>query len=524
MTPSHSFAPALHLVHASSTISVVSIALATVLFFWVTGRIFYRRHNLPYPPGPPPKDFISGNARELSDSKLWFPMTEWAAIYGPIMHFRSFNKHMIVLNTVDDAIEIMEKRSNNYSDRPYIPMIDMIGWTFATGLKPYGPEWHAHRRFMQQTFKATASLQYRPIQTEKVNDMLYGLLETPEDFMAHIKTLSAAIIMSAMYGYKVAPKDDYFTELAEAGMAAISNASYPGAAVVNVLPILRYLPAWFPGAGFHRVAKIALDTVTRMQDVPYKYVQDNMAAGTASPSVVTGLIESCKTDAEHKLLKEVAATGYVAGADTTTATLSTFVIAMAMYPDVQKKAQDELDRVIGQDRLVNFDDENSLPYIQAICREVFRWRPVLPLGSFHAAVSEDIYRGYYIPAGTTIVANVWSMTRDPIKYKNPEEFIPDRYFAEENRLNSDDMNYTFGFGRRICPGRHLASATTWLGVATILSAFDIRPPKDASGNDIHLNVEYTGGLISHPVPFDCVITPRSDGMKQLIVELKNSSL
>jgi cytochrome P450 len=79
-----------------------------------------------------------------------------------------------------------------------------------------------------------------------------------------------------------------------------------------------------------------------------------------------------------------------------------FIHAMTQFPDVQKKAQEELDRVVGTDRLANFDDQTSLPYIQAVCREVLRWRPVFPLGISHASTTDDVYNGYYIPAGTSI--------------------------------------------------------------------------------------------------------------------------
>jgi len=129
---------------------------------------------------------------------------------------------------------------------------------------------------MQQTFRPSASLEYRPMQVEKVNDMLYSLLEAPEDFMTHIKTLAVSIIMSIMYGYKVSPKNDYFQEIAEASMVIVSNASYPGASIVNILPILRFLPTWFPGASFHRRAWVEKETVMQMKGVPYKYVEDNL--------------------------------------------------------------------------------------------------------------------------------------------------------------------------------------------------------------------------------------------------------
>ncbi|KAF9480959.1 cytochrome P450 [Pholiota conissans] len=504
--------------------SIFYVGLAAFFSLWAMRRFSSHPRNLPYPPGPPSKSFILGNAADLSDSKLWFPMVNWASIYGPIMYFRSLNKHIIVLNTEEDATELLEKRSSIFSDRSYFPLIDLVGWTFSTPFKHYGSEWQRHRRFLQQMFRAGALVQYRGVQIEKVNDMMHSIYEAPEDFMTHVKTYSTAIVMSAMYGYKVSPKDDYFTQLAEDAMVVLSVSSYPGASIVNILPFLRYLPSWFPGAGFHRTAKVGLNTVTRMQDVPYKYVQDNMAAGTALPSFVSENIENCKTEDDHKLLKAIAATGYAGGADTTTASIIAFIHAMAEFPEVQRKAQEEIDRVIGHDKLVTFEDEASLPYIHAICREVFRWRPVTPLGNFHASIAEDVYKGYYIPKGTTIIPNIWAMSRNSEKYKDPERFDPDRFFTESGELNKDDVNYTFGFGRRICPGRHMAFATVWLAIASTLSAFDIRPSKDASGKNDPLKVEYSGGMISHPLPFECSIAPRSERMKQLLIDLNNNRM
>ncbi|KAF9475163.1 cytochrome P450 [Pholiota conissans] len=497
-----------------------------VLVYWSSRQLSLYLNplrKLPYPPGPPSRDFISGNARDLASGHLWFTLTAWAQKYGNVMHLKAFNKDMIVISSLDDAIELMEKRSNNYSDRPYIPMTDLMGWSFGTAFKPYGPVWHAHRRLMQQMYKPATSLKYRPIQTEKVHDLLVGLLDSPEDFMTHIKTLSTATIMAIIYGYQVAPKHDEFQVLAEEATEAICESTYPGTALVNILPFLSIVPAWFPGAGFQRFAQWSTGLVNRMVNVPYEYVLTGLAAGTATPCLVASLAENCKTEEDHTLLKEWAATGYVAGADTTTSALGTFIYAMATHPTVQKKAQEELDRIVGADRLPNFDDEASLPYVQAILREVARWRPVTPLSIFHATNSDDVYNGHYIPAGTTIVPNVWAMTRDPTKYKDPEEFNPDRFLNADNELNDDEVTYAFGFGRRLCPGRHMASATVWLSIATILSTFDIRPPKDAAGMDISLaDVKHSGGLISHVVPFECNITPRSSRSKQLVVDINDS--
>lgn len=78
-----------------------------------------------------------------------------------------------------------------------------------------------------------------------------------------------------------------------------------------------------------------------------------------------------------------------------------------MYPEVQKKAHEELDRVIGSGRLPEFEDRKSLPYLTAILKEVLRWHVVTPIGLPHAVVADDTYNGYHIPGGATISVNIW---------------------------------------------------------------------------------------------------------------------
>ena len=102
-------------------------------------------------------------------------------------------------------------------------------------------------------------------------------------------------------------------------------------------------------------------------------------------------------------------------------------LAMALYPEVQKKAQAEIDYVVGPNRLPNFEDRPSLPYINAVVKESMRWHVPAPLGMFllswvppytfltdskampHMATTDDEYDGYYIPKGTVVLGNAWSV-------------------------------------------------------------------------------------------------------------------
>lgn len=94
--------------------------------------------------------------------------------------------------------------------------------------------------------------------------------------MRSVASVTAATVMSIAYGYDIQPKKDYFVDLAEGAVSQISFAILPGAALVNVVPILQYLPPWFPGAGFHKVASETREMTTQMKEVPFKWVQKNV--------------------------------------------------------------------------------------------------------------------------------------------------------------------------------------------------------------------------------------------------------
>lgn len=196
--------------------------------------------------------------------------------------------------------------------------------------------------------------------------------------------------------------------------------------------------------------------------------------------------------------------------------LYTFFLAMTLNPEVQKKAQEEISRVVGEDRLPGFADRDNLPYIGALIKEVLRWNPVGPLGESHLTVtslllvahdacffpppalphrvtSDDIYRGYHIPKDSLILANVWKFLHDPKVYSNPFEFDPSRFLGPNPE--KDPREVCFGFGRRVCPGSVLAQASLYITAAMSLAVFDISKKVDERGNVIEPLVRYADTMI-----------------------------
>jgi cytochrome P450 len=205
---------------------------------------------------------------------------------------------------------------------------------------------------------------------------------------------------------------------------------------------------------------------------------------------------------------------YGGGADTTVSSLSSFILAMMIYPDVQRRAQEEIDRVVGSHRLPQFEDLPNLPFVDAVAIEAIRWFPVVPMGVAHWVDGDMEYRGFYIPKGTIIAPSVWWFLHDPEVYKEPELFDPSRYLEPRNEPHPEE--YAFGFGRRICPGRYLAESNLFLSVAQLLATFKIEKPLDERGVPIEPAVISTAGLLDHPQDFLYKISPRSLEHENLI--------
>jgi cytochrome P450 len=130
----------------------------------------------------------------------------------------------------------------------------------------------------------------------------------------------------------------------------------------------------------------------------------------------------------------------------------TFFLAMTIFPEVQRQAQKELDRVIGGTRLPVSKDRDNLPYIVAVMKETHRWHLVLPMGLPHTSTEEDTCRGYRIPKGAMLLANSWWFTHDPSVYPDPMAFRPERFLeTPTHKPEPDPRNFIFGYGRRICP-------------------------------------------------------------------------
>ncbi|KAJ6565468.1 cytochrome P450 [Mycena vulgaris] len=485
--------------------------------------VFNRSKNplkLPFPPGPRPSaiPFI-GNIADMPSSQEWKTFYEWGLAHGPLVMVEVMGQKMCIINSYTVANDLLNDRSLIYSDRPALPMVnDLMDWKFNMGLQPFGPVYKKHRRAFQHGFNRRESNGYKQVQTRENTLLLEKLLNDPDKYDHHLRITTGAIIMMIGLGYPITENDE-FVRVAEAAQLAMVSAARPGAYLVDLLPILKYVPEWVPGASFQTVGREGRELSQELQNKPFAWAMKQFEEGNALPSFFKDLMENKEVasddpvEAQH-IIQCATAVMYATGADTILASTLTFILAMLHAPHVQKIAQEELDRVVG-DRLPTYSDQEALPYIAAIVKESLRWELVIPLGVPHRVMQDDVYNGYFIPAGTIMIANQWGISHDEQVFPDPFAFRPERFLDKEHSL-PDPSTIAFGWGRRICPGRFLAENSLWLHVATMLACFDISPAIGTDGKEIIPPREYTSGMASRPLPFPCSITPRSELEVELI--------
>ncbi|CAE6427787.1 unnamed protein product [Rhizoctonia solani] len=455
--------------------SVILCVSSTFVYKWHIGK-----QRLPLPPSPK-GDPILGHLRYMPTEYEEAAYKVWGDELGSsIISVNLLGQVIIVLNSIEDANELLVKRALQYSNRFQIPMLSsprLTGWGNGTALLSYNDRWRGQRRVTHEVLQKKT---LKTIWPSIVKQTRLSMQRMPDatDFEAEIARMVGAVVLQSAYGYEVTEANDRMVEIAKAGMKGFSDASMPADFLVN-------------------------------------------ANGTALPSTLNTMLtelanNESKVDRveEEDRIKWAIGSLYAGAMDTTTSSILVFMLAMIHNPNVQARAQEEVDAVVGDQRLPEMEDQDNLPYVGWIIKEVLRWRPVVPLGVPHACAEDDMYKGYFIPKDAVVMGNAWAMCYNPEIYADPERFNPDRFM---DPTTPDPP--AFGFGRRICPGQHFAEASLFLAIATMLSVFDIKPATDKQGHSIIPDTKLTANsLIRFPFPFKCLVKPRSEAKRGLLFQ------
>ncbi|KAA1470684.1 cytochrome P450 [Dentipellis sp. KUC8613] len=486
------------------------------------------------PPGPTVLHFL-GKIFQLRQEP-WEVFKQWGQVFGPVVYLNVLGQPLVIINSRKVAVDLLDRRAEKYSGRPRnIVASDILTGGLFFALAGYNTTWRRLHKAALEGLKKSAVTEYRPIQYNEALLLTSGMLSDPRNWDTHLYRTSASVTMSMVYNTPpIQSKNDPAVKSIADCVFRITRAVMPGAHLVEFFPWMMHLPKWLASWKAEAMGWFSHDSA--MFERLFSAARDRWAAGVERASLATTLIEGSKYHGlSEREVAWLAATVYAAGADTTAATMAWWMLAMAAHPDAQRRAQEELDTVVGRSRPPSFADFEHLPYIQAMAKEVVRWQPIDRVGIPRRSLEDDWYNGYFIPAGSVIIVNMWHLCRNPEVYgEDAAQFNPSRHLDAHGQLASSSIvskegQVAFGFGSRICLGRHFANDSLFIGIAMILWALNIEPAVDEKGNELPLDLDgYINDgvvmyVVSHtfsdlhisytsphrrPVPFQCKITPR----------------
>lgn len=483
-------------------LAVAAIFAVCCILYFVRARNTARR--LPLPPGPPGDWDITSLSSFTSLQTLESLVEE----YGPVFTLRSGSKVAVIIGRRQAAVDIMEKEGAALTDRPrWSAASEMVSGGMRLLLLQSGERLRKFRKVLHTHLQAKTAKDYEPLQMYYASSLVRNIAGNPAKHMDYAKEYAASFILSLVYG-RTGSVNANEPEMVAIGrsLKRVGSAVRPGAYTVDEYPFLQYLP--FYGRELRSWHNDELTLYERQ----IASVEDNM--DTVQSCFAKYLLENqAKLRLNHDELAYLAGTMFGAGSTTTASAISVVVMAAACFPQMQTWVQEELDAVVGHKRVPTFDDYVELPRVVAFVLESYRWRPVGGSGFAHRASKDIIWRNYCIPKDAMVIGDHWSICRDPSVFANPEVFDPTRWFDDDGSLRSDASLFNFGFGRRACPGRHVADRSLFITTALLLWAFRITEDDKAPIDQRRFKGE---GISITPEAFDVRFERRAEMMDELL--------
>uniref|UniRef100_A0ACD5Y8L7 Uncharacterized protein n=1 Tax=Avena sativa TaxID=4498 RepID=A0ACD5Y8L7_AVESA len=436
-----------------------------------------------------------------------------AAQLGPLMHIRLGSSHCVVVSSAGVAGELMLIRSHEgkFSERPLTAVARQFaygsdGFAFA----PYGPHWRFMKRLcMSELLGPKTVEQLAPIRRAGLVSLLQSVLSSAEvvDLTAALIRLSNTSIITMM----ASTVPGSVTDKAQALVKAV--AELLGA--FNVEDYIAVCRDWnLQGLGrraadVHRRFDALLEDMIKHKEEARRTREPAEKMTTSNKDLLDILLDKMEDDtevAEVKLTREkikaFAIDIVTAGSDTSAAMIEWMLAELMNHPEALRKVRDEIDAVVGHERIAGEADVASLPYLQAVYKETLRLRPAVPIVYRQATEEMEVGGVFTVPAGTAVFLNVWSIGRDPAFWNAPLEFRPERFMAggdhEAVDLRGQHFQFLpFGSGRRICVGMGLALQTVPAVVAVLVQCFDWAQDGEAT-----IDMEEGDGLVcarKHPL-------------------------
>ncbi|KFK31969.1 hypothetical protein AALP_AA6G183100 [Arabis alpina] len=476
---------------SDNTVNLTTYAIIILTTIFLISWYFFKRRQ-PQPPLPPgPRGLpIVGNLPFL-DPDLHTYFTNLAQTHGPIFKLNLGSKLTVVVNSPSLAREIFKDQDINFSnhDVPLTARVITYGGLDLVWL-PYGAEWRMLRKICvlkllsRKTLDSFYELRRKEIRERTRYLYEQGLKNSPVNVGEQVFLTTINLTMNMLWGGSVKAEEMESVGTEFKGVISEITRLLGEPNVSDFFPWLARFDLQGLVKKMHGLAKevdaIFDRAIDQMQRLRGRDDDDGECKDFLQHLMK---LKDQESDSEVPItvnhVKAVLADMVVGGTDTSTNTIEFAMAELISNPELMKRAQQELDEVVGKDSVVEESHIPRLPYLLAIMKETLRLYPTIPLLVPHRPTENAIVGGYTVLKDTKVFINVWSIQRDPSVWENPTEFRPER-FLDKKSCDFTGTDYSFlpfGSGRRICAGIALAERMVLYTLATLLHSFDWKIPE-----------------------------------------------
>ncbi|XP_063287218.1 cytochrome P450 2C23-like [Pelobates fuscus] len=452
------------------------------------------------PPGPTPLPLI-GNVLQLNFKDFVKDFVKIGSKYGPVSMIYMGRQPVVLLNGHDVVREAFVDNGEVYSDRGHLAFPDMAfrgyGIVFSNGER-----WKQMRRFSLSTLRnfgmGKRSLEERVQEEAKCLGEEFQKKKGELFDPTYLLSLAVSnVICSIVFGARFEYEDKEFLAMLALMKETFQILASPWGQVFNLAPsIFKHFPGshhkLFSNVNTFReyvMEKVKTHEETLDENCPRDYIDcfiTKMKEEKDNPN----------SEFNYENLWVNLLQLFFAGTETTSTTLRYAILILLKHPEIQKKLQDEMDSVIGQDQDPSVADRLKMPYLDAVIHEIQRFADILPLGVLRAPSKDTTLRGYTIPKGTTVFPMLTTVLKDEKYFPDAQKFDPGHFLDENGSVKKNDAFMPFSIGKRICVGEGLARMEIFLFLTYILQKFNLKC--NIKPEEIDLS----------PIPFRGNFTPR----------------
>ncbi|XP_025099209.1 cytochrome P450 2D3-like [Pomacea canaliculata] len=468
----------------------------------VVGALTYlllkKRYRLP--PGPFPLPILGNVLVFWEKDPFYMTLLKWSREkYGPIITVYFGPRRCVTLNSIDVVQEALVKRGADFAGRPCSFSMDVFsgnGEDIAGAT--YSPQWKMVRKVGSQAIRSFMT-------GSRLEVAVQDMVSLAIDKMAAENGLLTLISSCHLWREFDDPELLQTMQIFDTSNELVGNG------------LLEDTVAFLPVAVTSRARQLKTEFGKFMDFINYNVDDHRKTLSNDKVRDMTDAVLLAQKSVEEKdpekmamftdaNAKLIVTDLFGAGVDTTRMTLEWGLYLMASFPEVQRKAQEEIDDVTG-DRMPQLADYGKLPYTEAVMYEIMRVGTVIPFGLPHETICDTTVGGFDVPKGTMIFINHWALHNDPDHWDKPEEFRPERFLDDQGKMApKPDSWLPFSTGRRVCLGEAIAKPEILLVLACILKRLNISLP---AGDKFDPRPAYNSTIVCTPKPYRIIVTKRA---------------